>query len=237
MTWQAGFWWWGLAALAVPIAVHLWSRAAARRLRVGSVALFAPAASRRARRLRLTDALLLALRCLLVAAVVLALAGPRLPPATAAEWGLVEALLVAQRRQLEALDPQLYARLDAVAAAGRLRLLAPSLPRLGAADGGGVAGDLPPADLWSLLREAEARLAPRRLEVFASDRLAVLAGERPALAAAVDVHLLPLPGTARWIARAAAGEGGVALAVATSRAGGTAVEHRRYEGAGEAGGV
>ena len=76
--WLTPLWLAALAALLLPIVLHLWSRGRARRVLVGSVRLLAAGKSSRARRLRLTDVPLLLLRCLLLAALVLALAEPRL---------------------------------------------------------------------------------------------------------------------------------------------------------------
>ncbi|HEY6222774.1 MAG TPA: BatA domain-containing protein, partial [Gemmatimonadales bacterium] len=61
-----------LAALAVPIALHLWSRRSGRAVRVGSIRLLGGAPPAMARRPRLHDPWLLALRCALLAALVLA---------------------------------------------------------------------------------------------------------------------------------------------------------------------
>ena len=68
----------GLLALAVPILVHLFGRRVARRLRFPSLRLLRDARPTPATRSRPSDVLLLALRCLTMAAAVAALAQPRL---------------------------------------------------------------------------------------------------------------------------------------------------------------
>ena len=71
---------WGLAALAVPILVHLFNRRRPRPLAFGAIEFVLRSQRQKARRLRLRQLLLLALRCLLIAGVALALARPSLEP-------------------------------------------------------------------------------------------------------------------------------------------------------------
>jgi len=71
---------WGLAALALPILVHLFNRRRPRPLPFGAIEFVLRSQQRRVRRLRLRQILLLALRCLLIAGVALALARPSLEP-------------------------------------------------------------------------------------------------------------------------------------------------------------
>jgi hypothetical protein len=80
-----------LAALAVPLAIHLWSHRARRPVRVGSIRLLSGMPPAAARALRLRDPWLLALRLGLLAALVLSLAGPSWIPRDArpATWALL----------------------------------------------------------------------------------------------------------------------------------------------------
>ncbi|MFT3932428.1 MAG: BatA domain-containing protein [Chitinophagaceae bacterium] len=68
-------WLYALAGLAVPVIIHLWNQRPGKTLRVGSVALVTENKVSRQKNIHLTELLLLLLRCLLLAAVVLALAG------------------------------------------------------------------------------------------------------------------------------------------------------------------
>src|SRR5437870_10333756 len=70
----------GLAALALPILVHLFNRRRPRPLEFGAIEFVLRSQRQKARRLRLRQLLLLALRCLLIAGVALALARPSLEP-------------------------------------------------------------------------------------------------------------------------------------------------------------
>src|SRR5256885_7606223 len=71
---------WGLLAIALPILVHLFNQRRPRPLSFGAIEFVLRSQRRKARRLRLRQILLLALRCLLIAAVALALARPSIKP-------------------------------------------------------------------------------------------------------------------------------------------------------------
>src|SRR6267142_2990159 len=71
---------WGLFAVALPILVHLFNQRRPRPLAFGAIEFVLRSQRQKARRLRLRQILLLALRCLLIAAVALALARPSLKP-------------------------------------------------------------------------------------------------------------------------------------------------------------
>lgn len=159
----------GLTSLAVPLALHLWSRRGGRPIRVGSIRLFLGAQPATRRHWAIQDLPLLLVRCATLASLVVALAGPYWAPrgVTAARWALV-ARDVAQRD-----------------------VLVDSLVRAGL--------EVHPLDgnLWAALHEAD-RAAPRgtRFEVFAPDRLRYFRGERPAIAAAVEWHVRSAVGEA-----------------------------------------
>ncbi len=71
---------WGLGAMALPILVHLLNQRQPRPLAFGAIEFVLRSQRQKARRLRLRQILLLALRCLLIAAVALALARPSIKP-------------------------------------------------------------------------------------------------------------------------------------------------------------
>ncbi|WP_426670858.1 BatA domain-containing protein [Mucilaginibacter sp. McL0603] len=68
-------WLFALAALGIPVAIHLWNIKRGKTLKVGSISLIT-AASQNSRSLKLHDLLLLLLRCLLLALVAFVLAMP-----------------------------------------------------------------------------------------------------------------------------------------------------------------
>ncbi len=73
---------WGALAVALPLAIHLFSRRRPRPLPFGAIELVLRSQKQKRRNLRLRQLLLLALRCLLIAALALALARPSLVPRT-----------------------------------------------------------------------------------------------------------------------------------------------------------
>jgi len=69
-------WLFALAGLSVPVIIHLWNQRPGKTLRVGSIAMVTDNAVSHKKNIRLTEILLLLLRCLLLSCVVVALAGP-----------------------------------------------------------------------------------------------------------------------------------------------------------------
>ena len=158
-------------------------------------------ASRRSRRIRPTRLLLLAVRCLLLALVAIALAFPFLPeapPEPDAVWTLIDPALFNPTLVEPALQDQLT---SATAAENPVRLLEPGLPVWEPDQE--RAPEPAATDLWSLVREADA-LAPNktRFEVVSLDRLSSLIGERPRINREVEWTSLPFSGSRRWIERA-----------------------------------
>ncbi len=164
-----------LAALALPAILHLW-RPPPTTVRVGTLRFFTGPAVRRLTKLRWRERLLLAVRLLLLALLALLLAQPiwkKEPPTKPQRWALLEPGIVLQGDALKR-----WRELDAEGFETRalergFRIVSPTDER--ASEAGG-------SDVWSLLRELDARL-PRgsRVAVFASDRVVSLRGERPAM--------------------------------------------------------
>ena len=158
-------WLFGLAALAVPLALHLWSRRTGRPIRVGGIHLLAGAPPATARRWRIQEPWILLLRCAVLAALVVALAGPYLAPRDAAgpTWALVA---------------------DDVADKSALT---DSLQRAGL-----VVRPLESANLWMALRETDRAAPPAtRFLVFAPALLRDFHGARPLIGATVEWHSRP----------------------------------------------
>jgi aerotolerance regulator-like protein len=159
----APLWLAALASLAVPLALHLWSRRTGRAVRVGSIRLLSGSPPPMARRPRLHDPRLLALRCALLAALVLALARPYWAPheqPAPPTWALVAT--------------------DVVDRAG----LVDSLERTGR-----TVRPLDPSDLWLSLAIADQAAPPGTpFEVFAAPLLSGTRGTRPQLRSPVIWH-------------------------------------------------
>jgi hypothetical protein len=207
----APLWLAALAALAVPIVLHLWSRRPGRVVRVGSLRhLDGPPAE--SRRVRLHDPWLLALRLALLAALALALAAPfleREPARDAPAWALVSPALLRDTAAARA-----DRTLDSLRHAGTpIRLLAPGLAE--ARDGEPLPDDDTP--VWSLLREADRAAPPgARLLVVAPLRLRDAVGERPRLSHEVEWRVPTQPLAVAGSSRSGGGETRRAVVLATA---------------------
>lgn len=190
-------WLWGLTSLAIPLALHLWSRRPRRIIRVGTLRHLAGLPETRSRSSRLTEPLLLAVRLGVLAAAVLGLAGLRLSARRFA--GSTSRLLL--------VDPELLADsgrvagepfLDSlIAARSEVRVLVPGLPEMRLPI---EPRDLPAgrAPLWDLLAQADGLIRTGgTLEIVALPRLATLGGKRPKLAAKIHWHV-PRTAGPRW---------------------------------------
>jgi hypothetical protein len=161
-----------LGALLAPILLHL-VRRPRRVVRIGNLQL-QQGVHRRVRSLRWHDGLLLALRCALLTALVLSLAGLRWQPRAAApaRW-----LLVVPGTDFDATARDEWARLRQEGY--ELRSLSPGFPAIAM-----PAATVPAAvDAWSLLRELDLRLpAGSRAAVFGPTHATLFRGSRPTLA-------------------------------------------------------
>lgn len=198
----APLWLAALATLAIPLALHFWSRRPRQAIRVGSLRHVEGLAETRSWSARITEPLLLLVRLALLATVVLALAGTKLGgnglDARISRLILVEPALL-RDSALIASDPLL----DSLARSrAPVRLLAPGLPRVqldgvrpvpaGAATG-------PAGMLWDQLIAADRLVAPGgTMLVIARPRVVHLGGRRPALLARVTWHLPQGPAEQRW---------------------------------------
>ena len=170
---------WSLAALALPLALHLW-RQPPRTVRLPSLRFLQAHAGRRLHDLHWRERRLLLARLGLLALLAGLLARPwwqRLPPHGPQRWILLDPAAAPNASGLT--------RLRALQAAGyATHLLAPGLPTTAQ-----LPADLRAAvpDLWSLLREADAALpAGSTLAIFSPGRAASLRGNRPGLRSKVE---------------------------------------------------
>jgi hypothetical protein len=207
------FWLISLLAVAVPVAVHLLSRRPGKTIKIGSIRFLEASVSHRLKSLKLSEIPLLLLRTALVAILALLVAqpywqgNPRQSETKPRGWVLVAPEILSNL-------PRAHQHLiDSLAAAGNeLHLFAPGFPRGINSTAKGGFSRLPPLspmvhhraisdeNVWSLLREAEARLpAHAPLWIFSSDRLASFHGERPVLRATINWHTVPSTRQNRWI--------------------------------------
>jgi len=178
-----------LVTLAIPIALHLWSRRPRRLIQVGSLRHLNQLPRPHARTASLSQPLLLLLRLAALTTIVVALAGPRLrgrPLGLQPQLTLVEPALLA--------DPVLDSLRQARAT---VRLLAPGLPEITLSATGSAAPHAA-TPLWQALAEADRLVASGgTIDLFARPRLVALGEQRPAIRATVRWHRTPrTPGRA-----------------------------------------
>jgi hypothetical protein len=170
-----------IAAITLPVLIHLWNVRKGKTLKVGSIALLAASSRQRSRRLRVDNWPLLLLRCLLLILLAFLLAQPFLhkqQEATNAGWVLVPA------QQLKAAHAQYGAQMDSLLAAGlELHNLSARFETMQLSDTAAV----PVADSnvhtlssWSLFNVLDQQLpASFPVHVFINNRLSQFGGNRP----------------------------------------------------------
>ncbi len=197
-----------LFSLLVPLAIHLLSRKPGPRVKVGSIRLLQNMESTRIKSLKLEEAGLLLLRCLLLALIVLALARPIWQSSRQAAvprgWVLIHpALLPAESSDFPAwrgLDGESLQSLTEQE--HEIRLLAPGFPLIGAS----IAETRAPGNAWSLLREADHLLpAGTPVRVYSPTRLQDFEGRRPSLDLELQWVAPPSEESRVWIERARQG--------------------------------
>jgi len=174
---------WALPLAALPVILHLLSRRAARVVRFSDLTLLKSVDARARPKARLREALLLAARCLLLAALILAAAGPtrRGDAADGSQSGLDLVLMLDASYSMRARDG-VQPRFDAARDAGRrlLKRLAPG-DRVAV----GVFDETLKAPLaWGDARAADAALAAARPGWRGTDSVAALRAAKEALEAA-----------------------------------------------------
>ena len=223
MSFASPLWWWALAGLAIPLAIHWLSRGRRQRVALGSIRHLQSSESRALRRVKLSGWQQLLLRGLLLAVLALALAGPHRPwtgrGSEMEGWVLIDPGLPTMDAGSGVGEGDFWRQMDAAkASAESVRLLAPGLPEL-------ARGDTfeQPIDAWSLLREADEMAPPRAsFTVFTRDRLAMLRGRRPFISRPVDWRVLVGSESNGWIQRATSTVAGdLVVTIGESQAQGT----------------
>lgn len=165
-----------LAALLIPLVIHLLSRKSGKRVKVGSIRFLSASESRRLKSLRLDEVPLLLLRCALLIVLALLLAQPQwlrfAQRSDSRGWGVIAPELLSE------MNPRLKEKIDSLSAAGyELRALAPNFPRWQESEEPATR-----ANYWSLARElaAETR-GDMPIWIFTSGAARAYRGERPAL--------------------------------------------------------
>jgi len=169
-----------MAAIVLPVIIHLWNVRTGKTVKVGSIALLRASARQRARSWRIHNWPLLLLRCLLLVLISILLAHPlwrKTPKAGHAGWILVPAA------QLRTAYAHYGPQIDSLLKAGlELHQLAAGFEPLALAD---TAASSPARDstviaTWALLSVLNEQLPPSfPVHVFINNRLSQFQGNRP----------------------------------------------------------
>ncbi len=159
---------WALLGIAVPIAIHLWSRKEGRTLKIGSVELLREKDSKRSSSIKLNELFLLFLRILIICLLVLIIAEPRQTVKTENSpiTYLVEPSLLFENeviKILDTIDPDL------------VRLLQPGFPEYEKTK---VEEASPNSNYWQLAGEMN-NLRTDSIVVFTRAYLTGVKGKRP----------------------------------------------------------
>lgn len=199
-------WLFGIAGILVPLIIHLWNVKTGKTLKVGSIMLMGESSRQNSRSLKLTDLLLLFLRCLLIIILSFMLAEPVWKIAAKKEeskaWVLLE----------EGVFPETYRKfkneIDSLVSTGNeVRLFEPGFRK---ADIEELKKDTAPAKTleefpyWSLVKLMD-QVIPKgsKAYIFTGDRLSRFNGTRPVTTTAINWKTYtPSDSSARWIGHA-----------------------------------
>lgn len=200
-------WFFALAALSIPLVIHLWNIRPGKTLKVGSISLITEASKSNRRSLKLLDILLLLLRCLLLALLAAVLAAPVWRKADEARNA--KGWLLIQKENLKETYTKFRPKADSLTAAGYefhyfdkgfakadlKKLLADTLLKDSAKN---------TANYWSLIKQLDTQ-APAALPVyiFTPNSINHFNGDRPSVS--MNLHwqtYTVADSTFKWIADA-----------------------------------
>ena len=159
---------WALLGLAVPVAIHLWSKDEGRTVKVGSIANLKEAENAQTRILQLNEWLLLLLRILAIALLVFILAEPFVKTKTKNQD-----LVYLVEPELLKIDT-FKTSLDSLAESKTVKLLQEDFPEYNAADSVKTAA----TNYWQLAQDFE-KLKADSLVVYSQTLLSGFKGKRP----------------------------------------------------------
>ncbi|MBK0377694.1 BatA domain-containing protein [Mucilaginibacter segetis] len=186
-------WFLGIAALSIPVAIHLWNIRQGKTLKVGSIALITQASKASSRSFKLLDILLLICRCLLLTFIAILLATP--------VWQYLKSTnkskgwILIPRMEISQVYQQFKSTIDSLTKAGyEFHYLNKDFNRGDLSqiladtnslkDTAGVSSD---GNYWSLIKKVDAAsLLNMPVYVFTSNRLKHFKGSKPMVG--LDIH-------------------------------------------------
>jgi hypothetical protein len=171
MTFQQPSYLWALLAIAIPIAIHLWSRKKVRTIKVGSTQYITETKSKQSNSIQLNEFWLLALRCLIIGTLVFILAEPHFSktPTQADIAYVFEPSLLATEEGCS--------RFNQIPEEGR-RLLSEGFPEWQADDTNITVDEVP--NYWQLAQQID-EIAADSIVVFTHAFAKAIKGKRPLL--------------------------------------------------------
>ncbi len=195
---------WALLGLAVPLAIHLWSRKEGRTIKIGSVQFLSEKDPKRSSSIKLNELFLLFLRMLIISLLVFIIAEPRLPAKTEISpvTYLVEPSLLLNKQVtniLDTIDP------DAV------RLLQPGFPEYKNIN---LEDSLATPNYWQLAGDMD-NLKTDSIVVFTRAYATGLKGKRPQIRKNINWIVLDPGDTQRTLVKARKNADEVVLTIAS----------------------
>jgi hypothetical protein len=197
-------WLTAIAALSIPVIIHLWNIRPGKVLKVGSISLMAEASRKSSRSFNLMDIILLLLRCLFLLLLALVLAGPykntQLKPVQIKGWILIP------RQYIHQVYTNFKPKVDSLIKAGyQLHYFSDGFTAIDTAqfktlkDSAGTS-----LNTWALLKQLGTTI-PANLPVylFTCNSLSSLNGNKPELVNNLHIQTFtPADSTKKWISGA-----------------------------------
>jgi hypothetical protein len=196
-------WLLGIAAVLVPLIIHLWNVRTGKTLKVGSIALIGESSRQKSRSLRLMDLLLLLLRCLIIIVLSTLLAEPVWERLNTKEKA--KDLIFAERHNFTETYAAFKPGIDSLLKeAAELHYLEKGFPKVSLASA--IADHVPndsraSTPYWSLLKLLDQQIPTgTRAHIFTDNRLSRFRGRRPEISTSLSWKTYqPADSTSTWI--------------------------------------
>ena len=202
ISFASSIWLWAMAGIIIPLAIHLWNVRKGKTLKVGSISFFSETPVSRAMSLRLTDLLLLLIRCLIFLLLAMFIAKPIL---TSAFSSNKEGWLLMEKSSIPAVYREYGNEIDSMLDRGaELHELGGSFEKMTLGD----SSEDEPGEIsyWELLRELENKIpGGLPVKVYTENRLARFDGARPTLNLNLDWKTVDTNHETTWIENAYTG--------------------------------
>ncbi len=196
-------WLFGISAVLIPLIIHLWNIKTGKTLKVGSIVLMCESSRQNSRSLKLTDLLLLFLRCLIIIILSTLLAEPVWKSRNSKEQN--NAWILAERDNLAETYTWFKKEIDSLYRAdAEFHFFEPGFPEAQLTDAlkdSALVSTIENTPYWSLLKLLDQKIPKTtKAYLFTNDRLNRFSGPRPELSAGINWKTYtPADSTSRWI--------------------------------------